>query len=605
MGDRGKGHGWRWGWVLAVAPGVWPVALAGQAAFQQGVDYRIEARLDDATHVLTARGELRFANRAPQALDTLWFHQYLNAFRPNSAWARRDLEFDIRTYQDLAPEDQAYERLTRVTVGGTVVAPVYPFSPDSTVFALPLPTPLAPGATAVVRLDWTARLSTVPRRQGRAGRHYDWAHWYPRIAVYGPRGWEYRPHVRQGELNGEFGRYDVTMDVAADHVVAATGVPISGDPGWAAAKVHGTGDIEYRTGYYSPVADRQLGLVAGPPAAGRKHLRWVAENVHNFAWNASPAYAYAHGRAAGVPVHVFFERADTIYEAATAVERAEIALGWLADFFGEYPWPQLTIADRVEGGGTEFPMLFMVGGMSQGLFVHEGAHEWVHGILANNEWRDGWLDEGFASFLTSWFQEDQGVDEARVWGRALQVMAQLERAGRAVPIATPGADFPDYGIYGAMTYTKTSLVLRMLRGVVGRETMRRVLRTYYQRHRFTHVTEADFRQVVADVTGDDYAWFFDQWLHTTRRLDYGIAEAGTRQLHDGRWETHVVVARIGDAVMPVVVEVGGVRARIDGRALRDEIRLVTASRPERVTLDPDALLLDLDRDNNSTALPPS
>lgn len=588
--------------ILVVAFLTMPSGAWAQADdFQQGVDYRIEARLDDASHVLTARGELRYANRAPVALDTLWFHQYLNAFRPNSAWARNDLEFDIHTYQDLAPEDQAFDRLSRATVDGRAVAPVYPFAPDSTVFALPLPTALASGSTAVVRMDWTARLSTEPRRQGRAGRHYDWAHWYPRIAVYRPDGWEYRVHLRQGELNGEFGRYDVTLDVAADHVVAATGVPVSGDPGWAAASVYG-GEPVLRSGYYGPIADRALGLLPHEPAAGRKRLRWVAEAVHNFAWNASPTYAYAQGAAAGAPIHFLYERGDTTYDAATAIDRAETALGWLAGFMGEYPWPQLTITDRVEGGGTEFPMVFMVGGMSLGLFVHEGSHEWFHGILANNEWRDGWLDEGFASFITNWFYEDQGAPEDQIWGRAMAAEAGLERTGRAEPIATPGADFSSYRIYSAMTYTKTSIVLRMLRSLVGRDTMHRILQTYYDRHRFTHVTEADFRAAVNDVAGADYGWFFDQWLHTTKTLDYGIAGADTRRLDDGRWETRVTVQRLGEAVMPVVVEVGGVRARIDGRADSEELRLVTASRPEQVRLDPDHVLLDIDRDNDSRSL---
>ncbi|NIQ54242.1 MAG: hypothetical protein GWN71_12930, partial [Gammaproteobacteria bacterium] len=248
--------------ALAFALASAPTAVAGQGTgaedFRQRVEYVVEARLDDATHVLTARGELRYTNRAPVGLDTLWFHQYLNAFRPNSAWATRDLESDIRTFQDLGPRDRAYERLTRVLVQGRPAQVVYPFTPDSTVFALPLPEPLEPGATVSVLLDWTARLATVPRRQGREGRHYDWAHWYPRIAVYRPGGWEYRVHVRQGELNGEFGSYVVTLDVPADQVLAATGVPVSGDPGWADVEVHGEGPIDDRRGAYGVVLGRSL-----------------------------------------------------------------------------------------------------------------------------------------------------------------------------------------------------------------------------------------------------------------------------------------------------------------------------------------------------------
>jgi len=93
--------------LLATAPGAIPAGADGSAAraaadtvaVQQGVEYRIEATLDDASGVLRGRARLRYVNRSPFTLDTLWFHQHLNAFRPNSAWAGRDLaELSIPTF---------------------------------------------------------------------------------------------------------------------------------------------------------------------------------------------------------------------------------------------------------------------------------------------------------------------------------------------------------------------------------------------------------------------------------------------------------------------------------------------------------------------------
>ncbi|HEX2211150.1 MAG TPA: hypothetical protein VHG93_25935, partial [Longimicrobium sp.] len=101
--------------LLIAAP-----ALRAQdpAYFQQGVDYRIEARLDEDTDVLHGRARLRYTNRSPRALDTLYIHQHLNAFRPNSAWARRELEYGERRFTDLGPQDHAFERFTSVSVNG-------------------------------------------------------------------------------------------------------------------------------------------------------------------------------------------------------------------------------------------------------------------------------------------------------------------------------------------------------------------------------------------------------------------------------------------------------------------------------------------------------
>jgi hypothetical protein len=573
-----------------------PAALAAQEkTFQQGVDYRIEARLDEGTDVLSGRARLVYTNRSPAPLDSLYLHQHLNAFRPNSAWARRELELGERRFTDLGPAQHAYERFRRVTVDGVEVRASYPYAPDSSVAALPLARPLAPGETVTVVMDWDARLSTLPRRQGRQGRHYDFAQWYPRIAVYDHTGWAHHPLMPQGEFYGEFGRYDVTLDLAADQVVGATGVAVEGDPGYA-ERVLGSG-------YPPPPAAPALGHL-GAPAEGRKQVRFFADTVHHFAWSANPRYLHefvvrtivddAGGTRSAPGIHVLYLPEDDDWR-EVAARRTWEALTWTESMFGPYPWPQLTNLHRLESGGTEFPMLVMNGSASEGLIVHEVVHQWLHGILANNEWREGWLDEGFTSFMTNWWFEQR--DNPRVWNGTMQGLERLERAGTTEVIARPGTAFSTPQMYGAMTYTKTSAVFRMLRELVGEETFRAVLRAFYERHRLSHVTGRDFQRVAEEVSGRDLEWFFHQWLHTRATLDYGIAGASTRRTGGG-WETTVRVMRGGEAWMPVVLQVGGERRLLESRDRVQTVRVVTAQRPSEVLLDPDWVLIDPDRSNN-------
>jgi hypothetical protein len=582
------------------------VSVAAQtpdtSRFAQGVEYTIEATLDEGTDVLHGRALLRYTNQAPTPLDTLWFHQHLNAFRPESQWARRDLEFGVRRFQDLGPEDHAYERLITAEVNGRTVVPVYPLSPDSTVVGLPLAEPLPTGQTVVVRMDWDARLSTLPRRQGRSGRHYDFAQWYPRIAAYDSDGWQVQPLLPQGEFYGEFGMYDVTLDVAEDQVIGATGVPVEGDPGWASAARDGS-EILFQREFYADLETERLGFLATAVAEGRKRVRWRAEDVHHFAWSANPDFRYEGGGVArsdsGEPIaiHVLFWPTDEEWANGVAVQRTEAVLDWLQAMFGPYPWPQLTNLHRIEGGGTEFPMMMMNGSPSEGLIVHEGTHQYLHGILANNEWAEGWLDEGFTSFLASWFAEERGA--TNLWGGSMNSIRSFELAGRSQPIASPGAEFRDPETYSAMTYTKASLVLRMLRWLIGEEQMRSVLRALYDRHALSQVDEQDFRAVVSEVAGEDLDWFFDQWLHTTAQLDYAITSATTSQRAGGDWVTRVEVRREGDAWMPVTLRVGGVEQRLDSTDRVQTIEVVSTARPEGVALDPENVLIDLNPSNNT------
>ena len=591
------------------ASGVQIAPFQDTVRFQQGVEYRIEATLDEPTDVLHGRARLRYTNRSAATFDTLYFHQHLNAFRPNSGWARRELEGGERRFTDLDPDEHAFERFRTITVDGEPVQPVYPGAPDSTVAAVPLPTPLAPGETITVLLDWDARLSTTPRRQGREGRHYDWAQWYPRIAVFDRGGWQFNPLMPQGEFYGEFGSYDITLDVAEDQVIGSTGVPVEGDPGWQRAAADPQAAIDFQRDAYTPEPAEDLGLLAGDAEPGRKRVRWRAEDVHHFAWSANPEYIYEGGDvprvgdaadAAPIAIHVLYQPGDTAWDEGVVVERTENALRWLQGMFGPYPWPQLTNVHRIEGGGTEFPMLVMDGSESEGLIVHEATHQYLHGILGNNEWREGWLDEGFTSFMTNWYFEEQGAED--VWTRSVERAAELERAGQTQPISTPGHEFADFATYGAMTYTKPSVVFRMLRETVGEDTMREILRSYFERYKLGHVDEQDFREVVNEVTGEDYDWFFDQWLHTTDKLDYGIASARTERLPGGEWQTRVEVVRTGDAWMPVTLRVGNETRTLDSRERSQTVEVVTPERPEEAVLDPAEVLLDTDPSNDRRSL---
>ncbi|MEE8175644.1 MAG: M1 family aminopeptidase, partial [Gemmatimonadota bacterium] len=395
----------------------------------------------------------------------------------------------------------------------------------------------------------------------------------------------------------------------ADQVVGATGVPLSGDPGWRSASSSSAPEPMYQRAWYGVVAPPR-----SPPrlfrsdeaAPGRKRVRFYAEQVHHFAWSVDPAFLYEGGLLEArtsdadpveISIHVLYRPGDeATWGGGIALERTIGALRWLEEVFGSYPYPQLTNLHRLEGGGTEFPMLVMNGSASEGLIFHEVSHQYVHGILANNEWREAWLDEGFAEFLTTWFQERQ-VGPG-VWTLKLERAAMLERSGIAEPVGTPAEEFSSFPMYGAMAYTKASLIFRMLRELLGEDTFRLLLREYYARYRLRHVTEDDLRGLADEVSGRSLGWFFDAWLHGTETLDYAIGDVEMEVRADGTWRTFVEIHRLGGIWMPIAVRVDDVVVMAESREPRQLVEVVTRQRPRIVELDPAALLLEADRSNN-------
>ncbi|MGE0354224.1 MAG: hypothetical protein AB7Q69_13465, partial [Gemmatimonadales bacterium] len=254
--------------ALAVQPQALSQADPRAPYWQQRADYQITASLDESRGVLSGFERVHYVNHSPDTLHTFALHLYLNAFRPGSRWADADSVERNRRFNDLRDPDYGFNHVSDVRIMGQPVTAIYPFAPDSTVVRFELPRPLAPGDSMVVEMNWDARPSTVPRRQGRQGRAYDFAQWYPRVVVYDRYGWEEHPLYPAGEFYGEFGSFLVALDVPADQVIGATGVPICGDPGWAGANQAPQRPVDYRRDFYprSPFVERD-GVCAINPEA--------------------------------------------------------------------------------------------------------------------------------------------------------------------------------------------------------------------------------------------------------------------------------------------------------------------------------------------------
>ncbi|HET7631201.1 MAG TPA: M1 family metallopeptidase [Gemmatimonadaceae bacterium] len=614
-------------------PGAYTTPASGDTVgyWQQFVNYRMTATLDEAHHLVHGTADLTYVNHSPDTLRQMYFHQYLNAFRPGSNWSAVDEREGRTRFQHLQDPDYGYERFTAVpTVNGTPVFVDYPGAPDSTVAHIKLPRPLPPGDSVLVHLEWDARPSTVLRRQGRQGRSYDLAQWYPKVAVYDRAGWEQNPLVPSGELYGEYGTYDVTLVLPQDQVVGATGVPIEGDPGWARVKQWGV--VHIPRDAYDSVPEAPDVTVPD----GDRVVRFYARNVHHFAWSVSPDYRYEGAIYVRQVPPTHFKTWDTLsinvlyrpgddstWGHGRAIGYTIDAFKWLEEIWGPYAWPAFTNLHRLEGGGTEFPMMIMDGSASRGLILHEGGHNFSYGILGNNEWRSGWMDEGLTSYQTAWAQDQTPQARAaagpppppllapgyRALGTTMTPaqrrdlnLVRLDMEGHSQPIGTPAFEFRDFGTYNAMIYSRGELMYSQLRDVLGDSVFRAFFHDYYNRWALKHVDEWAMQASAQRVSGRNLRWFFDEWVDGVGLVDYSLDHATITPLADGRWQTTAWITRRGDYRHPMPVGVrtdtGWVLAR--GEALPDhqQVELTTASRPLEVRLDPLHTTYDWDRRND-------
>lgn len=610
---------------LPKTPATTPPSGTTTGYWQQRADYQIVAQLDEARGLVKAQGALRYTNASPDTLRELWLHQHLNAFRPGSRWSADDEAKGKERFQRLNDPDHAFERFTAAPrVNGQPLRFSYPLAPDSTVVRVELRQPLPPGQQLEVQLSWEARPSTVLRRQGRRGRHFDFAQWFPKVAVYDRHGWKPNAFVAQGELYGEFGTFDVTFVLPADQVIASTGVPVSGDPGWERVRLPGSAAPDYARRAYDlaglPRAPR------APALKGYRTVRFVARDVHHFGWSVSPDYRYEGGQWIRprngrpgwdtVALHVLHER----WSPGRTLGDARHALTWLESLYGPYAWPQLTIAERLESSGTEFPMLVMDGEEDRSLVVHEVGHQFTYGLLANNEWQSAWMDEGFTTYQELWSRGEARVPlaaqrAARQWHdvvtipdsavrrrvRAVEAFtATIEEATRltgAPPLGLRSDLFASKEDYDAMVYDRAAAMYSALHDVLGEERFRVFLCTYYGRWSFRHVDRWAMQRTAESVTGTRLGWFFDQWIDSTGTIDYvlerpTVVRAGDDSVANRpkQWVVTVQLQRRGAYRHPMPVGVrtasGWTVVRAEPLPDRQTVRIVLPEPPMDVWLDP-------------------
>lgn len=249
----------------------------------------------------------------------------------------------------------------------------------------------------------------------------------------------------------------------------------------------------------------------------------------------------------------------------------------------QFPYTELKVVSlRIVGGGIGYPALLLIddrafGGTFSGalnrdsflfsLMAHEAAHSYVPSQTVPRGVGFIWLSEGFAEYLA--LMATEAVLGAEAYARELQE----EREAYAVIAGTSNDrpisvyTFANYGPTASrrVIYAKGSLVLHMLRFVIGDAAFRKTLATFFERYRGKAARVDDFREVAEEVSGQNLEAFFTQWITQVALPDYVVAGATSTRADDGQYRTTATIRNTGTGVMPVEVAFGTGDARVTAR----------------------------------------
>lgn len=225
------------------------------------------------------------------------------------------------------------------------------------------------------------------------------------------------------------------------------------------------------------------------------------------------------GEIYGIPITSWIypqDREKGFYDYALAVP----ITNWFINHVGPYPYAKLAnVQSKTQFGGMENAsnIFYSEGSVTgtrsaEGLIAHEIAHQWFGNSASEANWHHIWLSEGFATYFTNLYMEQQyGTLELkkRVQDQREQVINYSKE--NRVPIVNPAIE--NYmQLLNANSYQKGGWVLHMLRKKVGDEIFWESIREYYQKFTLSNAYTVDLKEVFEKNSGLDLDLFFDQWV---------------------------------------------------------------------------------------------
>jgi len=596
--------------------------------WQQHVDYKMDVSIDVKTYQYKGKQELIYTNNSPDTLHRVFYHLYNNAFQPGSEMDKRlqsikDPDGRMVTKTKVGDKEIKESRIAKLQTNEMGYLHISNFKQDGitavakeveTILEVMLAQPILPGKSTTFTLDFEGQVPVQIRRSGRnnkEGVELSMAQWYPKMAEFDFEGWHADPYIAR-EFHGVWGNFDVKITIDKNYLLGGSGYLQNGN----------------EVGFNYQDKD----VVVTIPKK-QKTLTWhfIAPNVHDFTWAADKNYLHDVVQTTfGTTLHFIYKNNPKIIENWKQAQPKTVQLmEYYNAIVGKYPYKQYSIIQGGDGG-MEYAMCTLILGEGTfdglvGVIAHEMGHSWFQQILASNESKHPWMDEGFTSFI-----EDLGLNElaakksANPFSGAIKSYINLANSGKEHPLSTHGDRYDENRSYSIASYSKGEVFLVQLQYLIGKENLMKTLRRYYDEFKFKHPTPNDIKRTAERVSGANLDWYLTDWTKTLNTIDYGIKE-----VTENEGSTKISLERIGRMPMPIDLlieytdgskesfyiplrmmsfEKANPTPEISRTVLRDwtwgdpnySFNISKAKdKIKKITIDPSGLMADVKSDNNS------
>ena len=515
------------------------VSAQSSKYWQQHVNYTMDIDVDVTTFQYKGKQKLVYTNNSPDQLKNVYYHLYFNAFQPNSQMDIRsrnikdpDKRVGDRIYS-LTPEEIGYIKVKSLKQNGKKVQ----FKTVGTILEVVLNKPIQSGQKATFEMEFDAQVPVQIRRSGRNNKEgvaLSMTQWYPKMAEYDFEGWHTPPYIGR-EFHGVWGNFDVTLHIDKNYVVGGSG--------------YLQNPQEVGHGYEDK--NKKLKQQRG------KKLTWhfKAPNVHDFTWAADPEYQHdILTTDNGIDLHFFYKKnleQQYLEHWKNLQPKTAELIAYFSKHIGPYPYKQYSVIQGGDGG-MEYAMCTLITGKRNfnslfGVTNHELAHTWFQFLLASNESKHPWMDEGFTVYISNKAgNEILGRNRDNPHGGSYVHYNYVVKSNAEEPLSSHADRYHTNMAYGMGSYSKGNIFLSQLEYVIGAENVAKGLKKYFNDFSFKHPTPNDAKRSMEKVSGIHLDWYLNEWTQTTHTIDYGVKSINGNE---------ITIERVGKMPMPIDLEV--------------------------------------------------
>jgi len=516
------------------------LSAQNSSSWQQHVDYTMDVQMDVKTYRDIGTQKLVYTNNSPDELSRVYYHLFFNAFQPGSEMDirlqnikdpdKRMMEGDKSRIASLSEDEIGYLHAKTLTQDGRPVR----FTEEGTILVVDLAKPIPSGGKTTLEMTFDGQVPLQIRRSGRNSKEgvaLSMSQWYPKLSEYDFEGWHANPYIAR-EFHGVWGDYDVKITLDKEYTIGGTGY------------LQNPNEIGH--GYETP----------GTKVKTKgKTLTWhfKAPMVHDFMWGADPDYIHdVYQMENGPTLHFFYKDKPELQENWKNLQpKTAEAMTFFSNNIGKYPYDQYSVVQGGDGG-MEYAMSTLITGERKfgslvGVMVHEMAHSWFQHVLATNESKHEWMDEGFTSFISSLcMNQIMEQNKQNPFEGSYRGYYALVNSGLEMPQATHADRYTTNFAYGISAYSKGSIFLSQLGYIIGQDKLMETIKKYFDDFKFKHPVPNDIKRTAEKVSGMELGWYLTDWTQTTNTIDYGIKSVEA----DGE-KTKITMERIGEMPMPL------------------------------------------------------